>query len=338
MPLRFSPARGAAVVLSSSSRGPKGDTGDAATIAVGSVTTLPAGSNATVANAGTTAAAVFNFGIPRGADGEVAGPGVSVDGEIALYNGITGATIKRAATTGLLKASSGVLAQAVAGTDYYNPGGTDVAVADGGTGASDASGARTNLGVAIGSQVQAYSANLAAIAALSVTDSNVIVGNGSTWVAETGATARTSLGLGTGDSPQFTAVNIGNASDTTISRSAAGVIAIEGVNLTPGIPQNSQSTAYTAVLGDANTHLYHPSSDNNARTFTIPANASVAYPVGTFITFVNEINTMTIAITSDTLTLQGAGTTGSRTLAANGIATALKVASTKWVISGTGLT
>lgn len=59
----------------------------------------------------------------------------------------------------------------------------------------------------------------------------------------------------------------------------------------------------------------------------------MAYPIGTTITFVNQINTVTIAITSDTMTLAGAGTTGSRTLAANGIATALKIASTSWIIS-----
>lgn len=74
--------------------------------------------------------------VARGADGsgDVVGPSSSVDGEIALYNSTTGKLLKRATTTGLLKASSGVLAQAVAGTDYYNPGGTDVAIADGGTG------------------------------------------------------------------------------------------------------------------------------------------------------------------------------------------------------------
>jgi len=58
-----------------------------------------------------------------------------------------------------------------------------------------ASTARTNLGVAIGSDVQAYDADLTTIAGLAKTDSNFIVGNGSAWVAESGATARTSLGV-----------------------------------------------------------------------------------------------------------------------------------------------
>lgn len=106
------------------------------------------------------------------------------------------------------------------------------------------------------------------------------------------------------------------------------------------VPQNSQSTAYTAVLADAGKHLLHPSADTTARTFTIPANSSVAYPIGTALTFVNQASAgvMTIAITTDTMRLAGAGTTGSRTLAANGIATALKLTSTEWIISGTGLT
>jgi hypothetical protein len=104
------------------------------------------------------------------------------------------------------------------------------------------------------------------------------------------------------------------------------------------IPQQSKSTAYTTVLGDSGKHLYHPTSDNNARTFTIDSNANVAYPIGTAITFVNMINTITIAITSDTMYFAGtAGTTGSRTLAAYGTATALKVDTTTWIISGIGL-
>lgn len=79
---------------------------------------------------------------------------------------------------------------------------TDIAVADGGTGASTASGARTNLGLAIGSNVQAWDADLDTIAGLAKTDSNFIVGNGTTWVVESGATARASLGLTIGSNVQ----------------------------------------------------------------------------------------------------------------------------------------
>lgn len=107
----------------------------------------------------------------------------------------------------------------------------------------------------------------------------------------------------------------------------------------PTIPQQSKSADYTMVLTDAGYHIFHPAADTNNRTFTIPANASVAYPTGTTLTFVNlSANSLSIAITSDTMYLSSAGTTGTRTLAQYGIATALKLASTTWIISGTGLT
>lgn len=105
-----------------------------------------------------------------------------------------------------------------------------------------------------------------------------------------------------------------------------------------GIPQNSQSAAYTAVLADAGKHIFHPSTDANARTFTIPANSTVAYPIGTALTFINMANVVTIAITTDTMYLAGPGTTGNRTLAAFGMATAIKTDATTWVISGNGIT
>lgn len=105
------------------------------------------------------------------------------------------------------------------------------------------------------------------------------------------------------------------------------------------IPQNSLSAAYTTVAADSGKHLFHPSADTTARTFTIDSNANVAYPIGTAITIINQngAGVITIAITADTLRLAGTGTTGSRTLAANGIATAIKVTSAEWLISGTGL-
>ena len=62
---------------------------------------------------------------------------------------------------------------------------------------NDAATARTNLGLAIGTDVQAYDAQLADVAGLTPTDGNFIVGDGANFVAESGATARTSLGLGT---------------------------------------------------------------------------------------------------------------------------------------------
>lgn len=105
------------------------------------------------------------------------------------------------------------------------------------------------------------------------------------------------------------------------------------------VPQQSKSADYTLVLGDAGKHIFHPSSDANARTFTIPADGSVAYPVGTVISFINRsANAVTIAITTDTLTWSPSGTTGSRTLAQYGVANAIKITSTEWIISGSGLT
>ncbi len=105
------------------------------------------------------------------------------------------------------------------------------------------------------------------------------------------------------------------------------------------VPINSQSTAYTLVDTDSGKAILHPSTDANARTFTIPANSSVAYDVGTVLTFINMTSqVVTIAITTDTMYLAGTGTTGSRSLAQYGMATAIKLTSTTWLISGAGLT
>ena len=109
--------------------------------------------------------------------------------------------------------------------------------------------------------------------------------------------------------------------------------------MTSLVPQNIQAGNYTAVLLDQGKHIFHASSAGSGDTYTIPANASVAYPIGTALTFINMASaTVAIAITSDTMYLAKDGTTGSRTLAQYGVATAIKMTATTWIISGSGLT
>ncbi len=107
-----------------------------------------------------------------------------------------------------------------------------------------------------------------------------------------------------------------------------------------GIPQNSKSADYTIAATDNGKHVYHPGADTTARTWTINSNANLALPIGFTVTFVNDTlgGIITIAITADTLVWMPSGSTGSRFLAANGIATIIKIASTRWALTGVGLT
>lgn len=172
---------------------------------------------------------------------------------------------------------------------------------------------------AIGSTVQAYDADLATIAGLSSADGNFIVGSATGWVVESGATARASLGAGTGDGDALTtnplsqfaattslqlkgvisdetgsgalvfatsptlvtpalgtpssgtltnctglpvagitaststalgvgSIELGHATDTTISRVSAGVIAVEGVNVLTTATGLVSTTPFTKAI------------------------------------------------------------------------------------------
>ena len=139
----------------------------------------------------------------------------------------TAVNVGHATDTTLTRVSAGVLA--VEGNTIYAAGGTDVPVTDGGTGASTAAGAATNLG------------------------------------------------LGTGDSPQFTAVNIGHATDTTITRTGAGDIAVEGNTIYRAggtdVPVTDGGTGASTASG-ALTNL--AARGQGTETIWVPANAMIA--------------------------------------------------------------
>ena len=110
----------------------------------------------------------------------------------------------------------------------------------------------------------------------------------------------------------------------TISASAPGF---------RGLPQNSQTSAYTLALSDAGKHISITTGG-----VVIPANSSVAFPIGTAVVIFNNSGTsQNISITSDTLRLAGTTLTGTAALAEYGLATCVKVGSTTWVISGAGV-
>ena len=160
---------------------------------------------------------------------------------------------------------------------------TDVAVAHGGTGASTL----TSGGVLLGSGSSA----ITAMAVLS--DGEMIVGDGTTDpVAESGATLRTSIGVGTGNSPQFTAIELGHASDTTIARSSGGVVTIEG------------NVIYRAGGTDV------PVTDGGTGISTTPANGTILMGNGS--TYVNgaitEGSNITVTAGSGSVTIAAADT------------------------------
>ena len=159
-----------------------------------------------------------------------------------------------------------------------------------------------------------------------------IVGTATQAVFNTTSTTVNAFGAAT------TALNIGASGAPITGFAATATTSSTASSLGYlGIPASTVSTTNTLTIADAGEHIY---VTTNSQTITIPANASVAYPIGTTLTFIAgpSATTVTIAITSDTLRLAGGTSTGTRTLAANGMATAVKVAATTWYINGTGLT
>lgn len=279
--------------------------------------------------------------------------------KISDFSALTGAGVDAAADlitvldmseTGAARNKKMLFSELKIAIGAYTPGGTDVAVADGGTGASSAGAARTNLGATTAGANVFTLTNPSAITFLRVNADNTVD-------ALSASAFRTAIGAGTGSGSgdvvgpaSSTAGHVAVFDGTTgkLLKDGGVVAFANGATLTPtatpatnevgylGAPQNIQNGTYTTVMADAGKHLYHTSG--SAHTWTIDSNANVAYPIGTILTFINENGggNVTLAITSDTL--RWASSTGSRTLAANGTASAIKVASTTWRLTGDGIT
>jgi hypothetical protein len=159
-------------------------------------------------------------------------------------------------TGGLMKVYTGSV-----WVDAYAAGSSFLAKANNLSDLTNTSTARTNLGLAIGTNVQAYDAQLADVAGLTPTDNGVIIGNGTNFVVESGSTLRTSLGLAIGTDVQaydadlatiagLTPTNnyaiIGNGTSWTSSAlPASGVTSVTGTS-----PISSSGGATPAISLD----------------------------------------------------------------------------------------
>jgi hypothetical protein len=199
----------------------------------------------------------------------------------------------------------------------------------GGSGVIQVTGGGTGVATLTGYVKGSGTSPFTASATVPVSDlsGTLAIANGGTGATTAGA-ALTALGAAaSGANTDITALD----QDVTIT--ATGTIAADTIGYR-GLPQNSQTGAYTLALADQGKMI-----NTTTGGVVIPANGSVAFPIGTAISiFNNSGSSQTISITTDTLRLAGTATTGSRTLAQYGLATCIKVAATTWAISGAGVT
>src|SRR6056297_1504910 len=147
----------------------------------------------------------------------------------------------------------------------------------------NAATARMNLGLALGSDVQAYDAQLQAIANLTPTDGVFIVGNGSTFVGESGNTALTSLGvtatateLNLLDGATVTTAKINYNDIAALGTSEASKVVTADANGNVKLQEEIQAVAYleTVVALSGTT----PTVDcDEANTFTLTTSGNTTF-------------------------------------------------------------
>ena len=230
----------------------------------------------------------------------VAGSGLDKTGNTLSVN-VDDSTLEINSDTLRIKTSytgqSSITTLGTIATGVWN--GTDIGVAHGGTGASSAADARTNLGLAIGSDVQAYDAQLADVAGLTPADGAFIIGDGSNFTTESGATARASLGLTIGTDVQAYDAQLADIAGLTPTD--GNIIIGDGSNFV----LESGNTARTSLgLGTGDTPTFNGLNAGSAKitalgTPTADTDAATKAYVDTQVASANQLSELTdVNITS----------------------------------------
>lgn len=217
---------------------------------------------------------------------------------------------------------------------------TDLAVADGGTGSSTAAGARTNLGVAIGTDVQAYDAELAAIAGLAT--NGVIAKTGAGTAATRTVTGSTGITVTNGDgvsgnptvaidatvatlagtqtltnktltAPTINGGSISGITDLAVADGGTGASTAAGARTNLGVAIGTDVQAYdaelSAISGLASSGLIAKTGAGTAATRTVTAGTGISVANGDGVS-----GNPTVGIDSTVVTLSGTQTLTNKTL------------------------
>jgi len=189
-------------------------------------------------------------------------------------------------------------------------------------GAINAATAKTTL---VDADVMPLLDSAASNALKKITWANIKTVLGSTFVNMTGNES-------VGGIKTFTSIPVLPASNPTTANEASRKQYVDdqvATKLTANQSIDAKTVNYVCVIGDAHKMI---TMDNAAdRTITIPANSSVAFPIGTHIDFSRlGDGAVTIGITTDTLRQP----IGNKLRARYSVATAIKIASTTWILTG----